>query len=63
MVLFPLIHSGVQGQYGITESKRSLGKRVTATPAITHDTISRLVSMKDSYEFIVHPGDLDYAGA
>lgn len=60
-----VIDMGVFGPYGLSQRNTTYtGTAVTNALALgEHTTISRLVSDKANYEFVVHPGDLAYADA
>ena len=57
-----VIDMGLFGKDGVTlpPSKRHLIPRVE--PGLEHTTIGALEKMSSEYDFIIHPGDLAYAG-
>ncbi|KAK3684061.1 Metallo-dependent phosphatase-like protein [Podospora appendiculata] len=58
-----VIDLGVYGANGYTIASNK-AKRDTIPfiqPSLNHTTIGRLASTVDSYEFVVHPGDIGYA--
>ena len=42
--------------------RRGSGIPVPVPPSVDHTTIGALADMAGSYEFVLHPGDLAYAG-
>ena len=50
---------GVYGQDGYTTAMKSLIPRTA--PSDNHTTIARLLNTIDSYDWVIHPGDLAYA--
>jgi hypothetical protein len=58
-----VVDLGLTGQYGVTaDRRRDGGITATVPPSLEHATIGRLADLASSYEFVLHPGDLGYAG-